>query len=347
MSIKKNGKLRVVLAGCGGITGAWFTPALERGDIEFVGLVDIDLERARAKQREHALDKAVVGTDLGEVLRQTSPDAVFDCTIPAAHRDVTLAALKHGCHVLGEKPLADSMAAAREVVRAAAGSGKLYAVMQNRRYLPEARRMRDLVASGVLGRITTLNADFYLDPHFGGFREEMEHVLLLDMAIHTFDTARFITGEDPVSVSCHEWNPRGSWFRHGSSAVAVFELSGGTVFCYRGSWCAVGLSTAWESEWRAIGERGSAKWDGGITMTAQILKEGGAQGFQHEKLDLEVPPPPELEHRGHGGAMDDFIRCWREGGTPQTVCSDNIKSLAMVHAAIESAGSGNRIPVRW
>ena len=41
----------------------------------------------------------------------------------------------------------------------------------------------------------------------------MESPLILDMAIHTFDQARFITGADPVSVYCHEFNPPGSWYK--------------------------------------------------------------------------------------------------------------------------------------
>ena len=61
-------------------------------------------------------------------------------------------------------------------------------------------------------------ADFFIGAHFGGFRDEMAHVLLLDMAIHTFDQARKILGADPVSVYCHEFNPAGSWYAGASSA---------------------------------------------------------------------------------------------------------------------------------
>ena len=46
-----------------------------------------------------------------------------------------------------------------------------------------------------------------LRPHFGGFREEMDHVLLLDMAIHSFDALRCMTGLAASGVYCREWNP--------------------------------------------------------------------------------------------------------------------------------------------
>ena len=142
---------------------------------------------------------------------------------------------------------------------AAQAADRTFAVIQNRRYLDGIVRSRDLIHSGQLGPLTTLNADFYIGAHFGGFRDEMEHVLLIDMAIHSFDQARFIAGADPVSVYCHEWNPPGSWYAHGASAMAIFEMTNGLVFNYRGSWCAEGKQTAWACDWRAMGQSGTAR----------------------------------------------------------------------------------------
>ena len=62
----------------------------------------------------------------------------------------------------------------------------------------------------------------------------------------------------PSGVYCREWDPAGSWYLQGSSAVAIFDMQEGPVFTYRGSWCADGLGTSWESAWRIVGERGSA-----------------------------------------------------------------------------------------
>ena len=209
----KKGTLRAVLVGCGGMSRAWLSAAAERSDVDIVGLVDIDEKNAQSRAEEYGLDGAHIGTDLKVVLGEADPDVVFDVTIPSAHTNVTVTALKHGCHVLGEKPLADSMANARRSLRAAQQAGKIYAVIQNRRYNPNIRRLRRLLAKKPLGQLTTVNCDFYIGAHFGGFRDRMEHVLLLDMAIHTFDQARLITGADPVSVYCQEWNPAGSWVR--------------------------------------------------------------------------------------------------------------------------------------
>jgi predicted dehydrogenase len=309
-----------------------------------VGLVDLRKEAARQRANEYGLDDVLVSTDLTATLDTTSPDVVFDCTAPEAHVDVTLEALHHGCHVLGEKPMADSLDSARRMVAAAQETGRTYAVMQNYRFYAGLRRLQRFVASGAIGPVTTIHSDFYIGAHFGGFRDRMQHVLLLDMAIHTFDAARAITGADPVSVYCKEWNPSGSWFERDGSAVAVFEMTQGIVYTYRGSWCAEGLNTPWNSEWRVIGENGSVVWDGKDGFRAQVVAETG--GFHSKWRDIEVPAPDDIKVDGHAGLIEDFCRCLETGATPETVCTDNIKSLAMVLGAVESAEGGELVEVQ-
>jgi predicted dehydrogenase len=339
-----NATKRAVLVGCGGISEAWLKPLAGMDDVQVVGLVDRAAEAARRRAAEFHLESAAIGTDLPAVLKQTRPDVVFDCTTPEAHAEVAAAAFRHGCHLLGEKPLADSMANARRMLKAAAKAGRVHAVMQNRRYLPEIRAVRGFVAGGRLGSLTTLTSDFFIGAHFGGFREQMQHVLLLDMAIHTFDAARFLCGADAVSVYCKEWNPAGSWFAHGASAVAVFTMSNGVVYTYRGSWCSEGLRTSWESVWHGIGTRGSFRWDGYRDFKAQGLTAVGSPFSAVEDL----APPPFANAAGpigHGGQIREFLDCLREGRTPETVSTDNIRSLAMVFAAIKSAATGREVKV--
>jgi len=304
--------------------------------------VDLNLAAAEKRAVEHGLAGVPTGTNLVAMLKKVEPDMVFDCSVPEAHVTVTTTALRHGCHVLGEKPLADKMSNARKMVAAAKKSGRLHAIMQNRRYLFPILSMRRFLDSGALGRITTVHCDFFMGVHFGGFRERMRHPLLLDMAIHTFDQARFLTRADALNVIAHEWNPPGSWYDHDASAIAMFEMTNKQVYCYRGSWCSEGLDTTWESSWRIIGDKGSVSWDGGQTFQAQSIS--GQNGFTRKLKNLTVPcarPAGMLE--GHAGCIAEFIRCVRTGRKPQTFCTDNIKSLAMVHAAIASAEKGRRV----
>jgi len=337
--------LKIVVVGCGGISNNWFKTAQETADASIVGVVDLFEASAQKKKEEHGLADAKVGTDVDAMLRDVRPDIVFDCTVPEARAIVVRAALRNGCHVLSEKPMANSMAEARELVEESKKAGKLFAIMQNRRYDPRIRAFRSFLDGKSVGTLTTLNCDFYLGAHFGGFRDKMKHVLLLDMAIHSFDQARLISGADPVAVYCHEWNPEGSWYDHDASAIAIFEMSNGIVYNYRGSWCAEGLNNSWECDWRAVGSQGTVLWDGADGFRAQKALPG--ETFKRPLEDLTVVVTKSDEPiNGHRDCIRHFIDCVRTGRIPETVCTENIKSLAMVFGAIESAESGQRVTIK-
>jgi predicted dehydrogenase len=238
--------------------------------------------------------------------------------------------------------MAADMDEAREMVRVSDETGKLYMVNQSRRWDVNHDAVRRTLADGKLGDLTTLNCDFFLGAHFGGFRDEMDHVLLLDMAIHHFDLARFMSGADPVSVYAHEFNPKGSWYRGAASAVCVFEMTNGVVFTYRGSWCPEGFPTSWNGNWRLIGDRGTLLYEQDQEPRAQVV--AGDDGFTRPLADLAITPSPLTAITFHG-ALREMLRFLDTGERPQTECHDNLKSLAMVFAAIESAGHGERVPV--
>lgn len=336
-------RFRIVVAGCGSMANEWVKYALERQDAAIVGLVDILPENAAAMAGRHGLDVPVF-TDLKAALGATGANLVFDITIPGSHRDVTVTALRAGCDVLGEKPMASSLAEAREMVLAARENGRTYAVMQNRRYIRQGRAFARAIQSGAIGKPGFITADFFLGPHFGGFRDVMESPLVLDMAIHTFDQARAYCGGDPVSVYCHEFNPEGSWYKGNASAVCLFEMADGAVFCYRGSWCAEGCNTSWDAQWRVVGSRGSATWDGAGTPVVEAVDEPAEPLFLHPTH----PVPVEYDdHReGHFGCLDDMFQALADGTKAPTDCGDNIKSVAMVYAAMQSAREGRKVAIQ-
>ncbi len=345
--------LKVVQVGCGGIANAWMRAikSLE-GKVEVVGLVDLDRAQAQKLAAQHELPESLIYDSLKKAVGATGAEAVFDTTVPVAHAPVTIEALGLGCHVLGEKPMSDTLAAAQRMVAAAKAAGKLYAVTQTRRPLPNARSVADFLRTRALGPIEEVHNDFYIGAHFGGFRDEMDYPLILDMAIHTFDSARMIADADPVSVYCHTWNPAHSWSKGDMSAAAIFEMRGAEgepiVYTYRGSWVAEGNHTSWECDWRVVAAKGSLTWDGADGIRAERIKEGGDHGF-HREMEEVMVPRVEMPRTGHAWLIEDFADAVRSDGAikPLCHCEDNIKSLAMVAAAVESAKSGQRVAVKW
>jgi predicted dehydrogenase len=337
--------VQAVLVGCGSMSKVWLEAARQIEGVTIAGLVDLDRSRAESRAKEFGLSEILIGDNLQAVLEKANPEVVFDVVVPAARHDIAIAAFNQGCHLLTEKPLADSREHAAAIISAARRANRRHAVVQNRRYLAEVRRIRRFLDSGAIGAPTSIHADFFVAPHFGGFREEMNHILLLDMAIHTFDAARYMVNGEPKSVLCQEWEPKNSWWQQGSSAMAMFDLGHGIVFTYRGSWCADGFRSSWESSWRIVGERGSLIWDGFDDFRAERTTKVREGLF--DQIEPVVIPSLDPADRvgGHLGVMQDFVAAIEKGGEPETSGTDNIKSLAMVFGAIESAETGRRLAI--
>ncbi len=329
---------RVVIVGAGGIAGAWL-PGVKAENLEVVAVVDLQLEAAQRRIDEFDLG-AKASTDLAAVLAAESPDFVLDLTVPEARAKVVTAALEAGCHVLSEKPMAASMAEARGLLELSEKTGNLFMVSQNRRWDANHGQIKEALHHQVLGTVGMINCAFYLGAHFGSFRNEMAHPLLLDMAIHHFDLARFFSGADPLAVYAKGFNPQGSWYQGDAAASCIFEMTNGLVFSYQGSWCAEGQPTSWNGDWRFVGGRGSILYERDAPPQARIV--AGHRGFQRPLEDLELPTVT-LDYPQQHGALREMLAFLQGGLRPSIEAKDNIKSLAMVFGAVESARAGERV----
>jgi len=336
---------KVIIAGCGNMANVWADYVLTREDTTIVGLVDLYPETAKNFAERKELHCPIF-TDISEAIQSTGANLVLDITIPASHYSIASTAMKLGCDVLSEKPIAETMNQCTELVSMAAEYGTTHAIMQNRRFDPRIRTLRSLITNDTIGKVGFASADFFIGAHFGGFRDAMESPLLLDMAIHTFDQARLILGADPVSVYCHEFNPHGSWYAGNAMALCIFEMSDGSVFDYRGSWCSEGVPTSWEASWRIIGDKGTAIWDGHGAPYADIIKPDSQEGKFINEYDRVSGEETEMPLTFHQGCLEDMFLALSEGRKPDTDSSDNIYSMAMVLAAVESARLGKKIDIK-
>lgn len=331
-TVETAGPLRLVQVGAGGMGQAWLDTIAANPDVELVGLVDLNTEAAHTALADRGLAEVVVGTSVSEVAAATGAHAVVNVTVPAAHHPVNVEAMFAGLPVLCEKPAAPTVAQAISLAASAEASGSLLMISQSRRYFNSLTQLKAVTDElGDLGVITT---EFFKAPHFGGFREDMDHVLLLDMAIHPFDAVRHLTGQEPVSVYCEEFNPSWSWYRADAAATAIFEFDGGLRYMYSGSWCADGKETSWNGSWRVNGEQGTALWDGDNAPTAEGV-EGAA---------LPVPDNAGLPEQ-IAGSLAEFVAAVRTGAVPDGEIHSNVHSLAMVEAAVQSAETGQRVRI--
>jgi predicted dehydrogenase len=316
--------LRVVVVGAGGMGRVWLATVSASPDVELVGIADLNLDAARGAAADAGRPDLPVGRDAVALAQETSAQALINVTIPEAHHPVTTAALFAGLPVLGEKPAAEDVSHALSLAAAVEVTGELFMVSQSRRWNPQLSTLRSMTAH--LGAVGTVTTEFFRAPHFGGFRDQMAHPLLVDMAIHAFDSARFLLDAEPLSTHCQTYNPAWSWYAGDANAIAVFEMEGGTRYVFNGSWCSPGAETSWNGNWRVSAERGTALWNG----DDEPVMDGDA--------DIHALDPS--PYSGIGGSLQVFLEALRTGQRPPGEIHENIMSLAMVEAAVRSAATG-------
>jgi predicted dehydrogenase len=151
-------------------------------------------------------------TDWRALVESDEIDLIDICTPGDTHAEIALAALAAGKHVLCEKPLANSVAEAREMAAAAAQAqthGVRAMCAFNYRRVPAVALMREMVAAGRIGEIRHVRAsylqDWIVDPEFPlvwRLRKEIAGSGALgDIGAHIVDLTQFVTGQSISAVS--------------------------------------------------------------------------------------------------------------------------------------------------
>jgi UDP-N-acetylglucosamine 3-dehydrogenase len=160
-----------------------------------LAVTDLDPELRRASA---AAAGAAECATLAQLLAQKRVEAVSVCVPHNLHREVALAAIAAGKHVLLEKPMALTVAECDEIIDAAARVGVRVGVSHNQLFHPPHVRARQLLHSGALGRPLLLRMRLGIGGKFGGWRSDPAATgggLLFDAGVHRFYMARALCGE--------------------------------------------------------------------------------------------------------------------------------------------------------
>jgi predicted dehydrogenase len=200
-------KLRAAIFGTG-FMGRVHTEALRRlGNVEVGGVAARTAEQARRFADEVSIERS--SGDYRDFLAESSPDlgidAVHICTPNQLHFPMAIAALEAGKHVLCEKPLASSVAEAREMVRLAEAKNLANCTFHNLRFYPQVQNMRCLRESGELGEILavqgTYSQDWLLYNSDWNWRVESgPSRAFADIGTHWCDLVEHVTGQRIVAL---------------------------------------------------------------------------------------------------------------------------------------------------
>jgi predicted dehydrogenase len=323
--------MKVIQVGIGGMGNAWLRAVMASPVVEYAGFVEINKTIATEQVERYGLDAALIFPSLEAALATVSTDGIIDITPPQFHRSVSIAALEAGIPVLSEKPLADTLEAAQDIVRKADETGVLHMVSQNYRYRTPTQTLKKVLDSGVMGQMGGLTVNFFKGPHFGGFREEMAYPLIIDMAIHHFDLMRFFLDSEPVSIFGQSWNPAWSWFKGDASANVLLEFANNVRVAYNGSWCSTGRETTWNANWRFECEKGVVALENDHVYT------------QFTGEEAVLVEPVQMTYQDQAYTLQEFYEAVTQGLAPQTTCQNNIKSLALIFDIVRSFKMGEPV----
>jgi predicted dehydrogenase len=167
------------------------------GEADLVGICDISKERLAAQGER--LNVAQRFTDYRDLLH-TDVAAVSVCVGNALHREVAVAALRAGKHILLEKPMAMNAREAAEIVAAGQKARKTVQIGMVNRQSPEAQILRDYVQRGRFGKIYHMRAVLIRRrgiPGLGGWfttKAASGGGPMIDLGVHWFDLALFVSG---------------------------------------------------------------------------------------------------------------------------------------------------------
>jgi predicted dehydrogenase len=177
-----------------------------------VGLCDTNAGRIEVARRRSALNGATVppgyvAADFDRMLAETKPDIVIVTTADAAHHDYLIRAMEAGCDVITEKPMTTDAEKCRQILEARRRTGKNIRVTFNYRYSPPRSQVKELLMSGEIGEVLSVDFHWLLNTHHGAdyFRrwhskKQNSGGLFVHKSTHHFDLVNWWLGAMPVTV---------------------------------------------------------------------------------------------------------------------------------------------------
>ncbi len=295
---------------------------------EAAAISDVLLDSAQTAAQELGIPKAFA--DHRKILDDKTIAAVAICSPTDTHAKLIEEASAAGKHIFCEKPVDLDLEVVRGAIAAADRAGVKLQIGFNRRYDPDFKRVRELVAAGKVGkthivRITSRDPE----PPPASY-SKVSGGIFLDMTIHDFDMARFLAGEEVVSVYAEgaalvdpevakmgDVDTAALTLRYASGAMCMIDNSRRAAYGY-------------DQRVEVFGDKGRAS-------------AGNKAPEEAELWDAERRSSGKIHHffleryeRAYVAEMEDFIAVVREDRKPRVTGDDGLKALILGLAAKKS-----------
>ena len=330
--------MRWALVGASKIAADFMINALKSVDD---GKIDWVVSGAANHAKRFALAHEIsnVATDIGMMLADPVVEAVYISSTNDKHFAQAMACIAARKHVICEKPLAMTLADASAIVDAATAAGVMFATNHHLRCSGSHRAIRDIIVSGRIGRVLSLRIHHavLLPPQLQEWRVNDANAgggVIADITVHDVDCARFLMGEDPVSVVAQS-GVSGMGVGVEDSVMSVWMMPSGAMVTSHESFTHPFAGSGIEVH----GTNGSVFACGVMTQqpVGQIEMVTGAG---RELI-------PFSDHNLYVQAVRQFVDAVAGRGQPAADGMDGVKSLAVAFAVREAALSGTRQHVNY
>ena len=315
-----------------GATGMWGPRLAEAGRRS--GSVRVVTAHARDRERLEEV-AARLGAEpaatLDAALGHPEVEAVLIATPNDVHAEQALAAAARGLHASVEKPLADTVAAAERIRDAFEEAGLVLAVGHEMRRLGAARRAKELVDEGALGTVVLAEANWSLTSRLSPsawrwHRDRAPGGPLLQLGIHHADTLAYLLG--PIARSSGSFGHVATEAESDDVGVVTLEFAGGARGVITGSY--VSPRTYFL---RLYGTEGVLEYVGDLSVWPRAEAFDAASTLTLRTAD-GARPVPFAPRDPLAEQLDEFARCIREGGRPETGGGEGIAALRVIEEAL-------------
>jgi predicted dehydrogenase len=305
--------------------------------VRLAALCDEDAARAEHVAGDFGVDKSYASP--AEMLESEQLDFVDIATRPDSHRELVEMAANRGLPVLCQKPLANSLDEAAEIVRIAQEHNVPLMVTENWRWLPMYRAVRQYIQDGQIGRphsARILGSSLMrrklpvssTQPYFA----QMPRLLVLEMCVHWIDCMRAMFGDvRQVFARTCRVNPV---MAGEDVATLMLGFDDGASGLIDASWACPDVTVPGEAL-RVEGELGALS----VHAKGEQILFNRYDSRQAEPL--QIPVQSEAFYLLHGHFLDRL----ENGGDFETSGQDNLNTLATVFAAYESAETSQVVEV--
>jgi len=349
--------MKLGLIGAGSIAGAHLKAAAQiSGAAQVVALADPNAANLQRQSARFNIPRTYA--DPAELFAAPDLEGVILTTPHDTHAPLTLAALRAGKHVLVEKPMACSLAECDAMNTAAQVADKTLMVAQCQRYDAGHQALKQLIASGELGRLRAARIDvlqnaaaFLPTGHWLYDGKQAGGGIVISVAVHKLDLLRYLVGDvTRVTAICQTTNPA---FSNGAEdlALATLEFANGTVGQLFASWSAYRLR--YSENMLLFGDTGAAHalpatetHVGPFLVASQRRSPAAERGWPAQFGGFApVAPVAGMSADSFVNQLAHFAECCRRGTEPLSSGRDNRRTMQVIFAIYESARTRRPVDV--